>query len=79
MNTERSQCQSGLVTYPNGQKGILAVGGLSEKSSEFLDLHGNTWTIKISLPFDISGGETVQWKESFLILGGYSIDKSKKI
>lgn len=31
--------------------------------------------MKSSLPFDIRNGQSVPWKDSFLIVGGYSYDK----
>ena len=73
MPTRREICQAGLVTYPNGDQGILVAGGrYSETSVEFLNLDTQTWEPKQSLPYDIYYGSLVPFQDSFLIVGGYS-------
>lgn len=73
MKDERTKYQSGLVTYPNGDKGILVAGGKTKvTTTEFLNLQTLTWSPKASLPFDISWGSTVEFGQSFAIIGGVS-------
>ena len=73
MPTAREKCQAGLVTYPNGDKGILVAGGYyQETSSEFLNLDTLIWEPKQSLPYDIAYGASVPFRDSFLIVGGDS-------
>ncbi len=67
----RKHCQAGLVTYPNGDKGILVGGGdLGQRSVEFLNLDTLIWEPKQSLPYDIGFGASVPFQNSFLIVGG---------
>ncbi len=72
MPTARRYCQAGLVTYPNGDKGILVAGGIEESSVEFLNLDTLIWEPKQSLPTTIQDGASVPFKSGFLIVGGFS-------
>ncbi len=74
MPIEKEDCQAGLVTYPDGKKGILVAGGDYDSSSYFLDLETLTWERKASLPTDIHLGASVPFENSFLIVGGISDD-----
>ena len=79
MPTPRLLCQAGLVTYPNGDKGILVAGGYNQAgltTVDFLNLDTLIWEPKLSLPIDIYYGASVPFKDSFLIVGGYSQDLS---
>ena len=70
MYTARGVLYAGVVTYPDGTKGILAAGGLGINSAEFLNLDSMTWEPKKNLPTNISHGRSVPYKESFLIVSG---------
>ena len=72
MPTARSECQAGLVTYPDGTTGILVAGGYEQSSSEFLNLQTLIWEPKPSLPIEIYWGASVQYQESLMIAGGDS-------
>ena len=79
MPTTRSYCQAGFVTYPNGNKGILIAGGQDSLSNgistvDFLNLDSLIWEPKTQLPHDIFFGASVPFQESFLIVGGFSLD-----
>ncbi len=50
-------------------------GGKDETSAEFLDLNTLTWESKQSLPYDIDLAACVPYKDSFLMVGGYSSDR----
>lgn len=75
MHTARSWHQGGVVTYPDGTKGILAAGGVDLKSSEFLNLETMVWEPKKDLPMVVRSGRSVPYKEGFLIVSGMSNDK----
>ena len=75
MPIERRFCQAGLVTYPDGTKGIIAAGGYyTEKSVDFLDLDTLIWEPRPRMPINIYIGVSVPYQDSFLIVGGYSSD-----
>ena len=70
----RADCQAGFVTYPDRSKGILVAGGEGQTKVEFLNLDTLTWEPKQYLPVDIHKGASVPYKDSFLMVGGYSSD-----
>ena len=70
MPTARDRTQAGLVTYPNGDEGILVAGGTSTTSSEFLNLETLVWEPKANLPKQIHLAASVPYLDSFLIVGG---------
>ena len=70
MPTPRFYQQAGLVTYPDGTKGILVAGGYRETSVEFLNLDTLIWEPKQRLPKEISTAASVPYQDSFLIVGG---------
>ena len=79
MPTSRREFQAGLVTFPNGDKGILAVGGENVKSVEFLNLDTLIWEPKQGLPYDIYWGSSVQFQDSLLVVGGNSFEMEKHL
>ena len=72
MQRARGSCFAGLVTYPDGSKGILAAGGYDIISTEFLNLDTMTWEYKKDLPIPNGYGRSVPYKESFLIVTGWN-------
>ena len=75
MPIERSDCFAGLVTYPNGKQGILVAGGISSSEPDatitnFMDLDTLVLDNKANLPYRMSNGASVPFKDSFLIVGG---------
>lgn len=75
MSQRRISSQSGLVTYPDGSKGVLVAGGDLESSSEFLNINTmQTWEPRASLPYIISHGASVPYQDSFLVVGGYNAE-----
>ncbi len=73
MPIERRYCQAGLITYPDGTQGIIVAGGYyDEKSVDFLNLDTLIWEPRPEMPINIHEGMSVPYKDSFLIVGGYS-------
>ena len=65
--------QAGLVKFPNGSSMIVAASGIYELTTEFLDMNGeNTWHLGAELPYVIVLGTSVQFENTFLIVGGVS-------
>ena len=61
------------MTYPDGSRGILAAGGLSENSCEFLDIDTlDGWVPRAALPYGLGHGASVPYNDSFLIVGGFN-------
>ena len=73
----REDCLAGFVIYPDGSRGILVAGDEYARKVEFLDLDTLTWEPKQYLPIDINKGVSVPYKDSFLIVGGFSSDVSE--
>ena len=46
------------------------------KSSVFLDLETLTWEPKANLPREIKEGTSVPYQDSFLIVGGWSVNRA---
>ena len=75
MPSEKSDCQAGLVTYPDGAKGVMIAGGngaYQDTSAIFLNLDTLVWEPKQDLPVDLAWGASVPYQDSFLIVGGDS-------
>ena len=64
--------QAGLVTFTNGTKFIVATGGDTERTTEILNLDDEDpqWFFGPSLPYYIYNGASVQYGNTFLIVGG---------
>ena len=66
-----------MVEYPDGSKKVIVTGGLSSGvqivDTEELDLANPTqWTTGSPLPKALDRGSTVQFRKSFLLVGGYT-------
>ena len=69
--TARDRSQAGLVTYPNGAKGVLVAGGTGTTSVEFLNLETLIWEPKANLPKEIHFHVLVNVNNTHMvILGG---------
>ena len=77
--TPRRYCQAGLVTYPDGSRGILVTGGYNETSSEFLDLQTLIWQPRASLELPIELADSVPYQEAFLLVGGRSLETASDL
>ena len=71
LSTGREISQAGLVTFSNGTKVIVAAGGYEVKSSELLVLGTSEWMYGPDLPHDICCGASVQFENTFLVVGGF--------
>ena len=72
MQTERGAALGGLVTYPDGTRGILATGGRFQYATEFLDLDTLKWEYKKALPVNVAYAGVVNYKEGLLLVGGHT-------
>lgn len=66
----RGESQAGLVTFENGTKIIVAAGGLDEQTTEIFNIDANEWQAGPDLPYLIKRGASVQFENTFLIVGG---------
>ena len=69
----------GLVRNPDGRTLLVVAGGKVSHtvylaSTEILDLETNTWSTGPDLPEAMGYGNTVQYKNTFIIVGGYRKD-----
>ena len=73
LQTARDESQGGLVQFPNGTNVVVAAGGSHTSTTEILDSETRTWSYGPELPYNIENGASVQYKDSFLIVGGSSV------
>ena len=62
--------QAGLIRNANGSTGIVVVGGPQEKSSEIFWMDEQKWSNGPDLPHVLYNGGIVQWKDTFILVGG---------
>ena len=69
----RKRGHAGIVTFPNGTRSVIQAGGDGTKTAEAFDLETQTWTPipDIPVPEALYGGASVQYGDTFLIVGGY--------
>ena len=60
-----------MIKDQNGKFKVIAAGGYRMKSSEIFDIESRKWTNGPDLPNVIYHGESVQYKNTFLIVGGW--------
>lgn len=70
--TERLWTQLGVVAYANKTIVVLTGGGQNDTKSMILNLKTNKLIDGPDLPHPVEDGTVVQFKDSFLILGGNS-------
>ena len=73
--SKRKWFQVGLITFANGTSVIMNAGGengIIAKTTEIFNLDEMTWNKGPNLPIRISLGTTVQWRNSFIIIGGFN-------
>ena len=70
VQTARDTAQAGVITFANGTKAVMVAGGDSTEKSEILDLESMTWHYGPDLEYPIYYGASVQWQNTFLIVGG---------
>ena len=76
----RAGAQGGLVIYPNLTQVLVIAGGNGLNSSEIFSLERKTWQPGPDLPVDmVYNGQSVQYRDSFLIVGGRNSSYSKSI
>ena len=81
---ERSQAVSGMYTDENGKQFAVVAGGRAKladgeftvtTTTEILDLENPVeWKAGSELPYAVSHATSVQYKDGFLIIGGYNND-----
>ena len=65
--------QAGLVTFrDSGRKAIVVAGGVEQNTTEILYLDENNWITGPNLPTNRDSGTSVQWNDTFIIVGGRS-------
>ena len=75
-NEARSFPFAGRITYPDQSQAIVMGGGYdgstSKSSTEIFSLDTQTWRPGPILPFGIMWASVVQYKNTFLLVGGYA-------
>ena len=71
--TAREDCEAGHVTFSDGREAIVVTSGIAEISTEilYLDEDDGSWTSGPDLPYEIWDAQSVQWQDTFLIVGGF--------
>ena len=72
MNHARKSPQAGLIQYPNNSWSIIVAGGEEEITTEIFNFDQKSWTEGPELPYRIKSAASVQWNNSFIIVGGNS-------
>ena len=73
-NISRIIGQAGRITFPDQTQAVVITGGERLDSTEVFSLDTQQWSNFARLPIDISYGASVQYEDSFLIVGGYSFN-----
>ena len=71
MSIGRDGCEAGVVKFNNGSKAVVAVGGYSEKTTEYLNDDENFWRLGPELPYYIYKAASVQLENTFFFVGGF--------
>ena len=65
---------AGLVTYPSGENAVVVAGGDRGPNSFIFDLDTETWRSGPDLPTHLARGASVQFQDSFLVVGGIDLE-----
>ena len=72
-----SNTHAGLATHPNGNLEVVVTAGLSSAATQIFSISSWSWRMGPSFPIASSaGGESVQYEDSFLVVGGGTSTKS---
>ena len=74
MNHKHQIGHTGLVTFKDsGRKAVIMAGGFEQDTTEILYLDENNWISGPNLPVNRYSGTSVQWGDTFIIVGGSTL------
>ena len=83
LNKPKQLSQAGVVTKKDGSRMVIIAGSANDNSTEILNLEEpleeQVWTFGPDLPYELQGGASVQYEDTFIIVGGLSSRRTDQI